>query len=121
MRPKMSGVITVRTLTTDDAAELTRLIVANREAHAPFKPVRTDGYFTVEGQHERLASSEHLYGIIEDEDLFGMITLSILVRGPFRARPSATGSTRRGAGEGSRRVRFALIVKLRGEAGPPSA
>ena len=103
---------TVRALTSDDAEELTRLLVVNREAHAPFKPTRPDGYFTVEGQRERLASCEHLYGIIEDDVLVGVITLSTLVRGPFQSATVGywVDEARRGRGVATRAV--ALIVEL---------
>ena len=104
--------IAVETLTPDDAEELTRLLVANREAHAPFKPARPDGYFTVEGQRERLASSEHLYGIIEDDVLVGVITLSTVVRGPFQSATVGywVDEARRGRGVATRAV--ALIAEL---------
>ena len=97
--------IAVETLTPDDAKELTRLLVANREAHAPFKPARPDGYFTVEGQREP-RSSEHLYGIIEDDVLVGVVTLSTVVRGPFQSATVGywVDEARRGRGVATRAV-----------------
>ena len=104
--------IEVRTLTQDDAEELTRLLVANREAQAPFKPARPDAYFTVEGQRERLANREHMYGIIDDDSLIGEIALSNLVHGPFQSAILGywVDEARRGRGVATQAV--ALIVEL---------
>jgi hypothetical protein len=45
----------IRRLTSDDADDVLALLVANREAHQPFNPLRLDAFFTVEAQRERLA------------------------------------------------------------------
>ena len=73
----------IRSLTADDAEELTRLLVANREPHQPFQPLRPEAFFTLEAQRHRLAAPEHLYGILDGDALAGMIELSSLARGPF--------------------------------------
>jgi ribosomal-protein-alanine N-acetyltransferase len=74
----------IRKLTADDAEELTRLLVANREAHRPFQPLLPDAYFTVDAQRERLTVSDHVYGILDRDALAGTITFSNLVGDPFR-------------------------------------
>jgi [ribosomal protein S5]-alanine N-acetyltransferase len=77
--------VVIRRLTAYDAEELARLLVANRDAHAPFQPARPEGFFSVETQRERLATTEQLYGILDDGVLAGVIELSNLARGPFES------------------------------------
>lgn len=75
----------IRSLTADDAEELTRLLVVNREPHRPFQPLRSEAIFTLEAQRHRLAAPEHLYGILDGDALAGMIELSNLARGLFQS------------------------------------
>ena len=79
------GSAAIRRLTPDDADELVALLVANRESHGPYQPIRPDGFFTVGAQRERLAVTEHLYGILDGDALAGAIELSNLARGPFQS------------------------------------
>ena len=65
----------VRPLTLDDAAELARLLSAGRELDAPFMPVRSDAFFTADGQRERIEAAEHLYGIVDGGSLAGTLSL----------------------------------------------
>ena len=73
----------VRPLTLDDAAELARLLSAGRDLDAPFMPVRDDGFFTADGQRERIEAVEHLYGIVDRGSLAGTISLSNMAPTPF--------------------------------------
>ena len=75
----------IRKLTPQDAEEVTRLLVANREQHRPFVPLLSDTFFTVDAQRERLTVSDHVYGILDADALAGTITLSNLVGDPFRS------------------------------------
>jgi ribosomal-protein-alanine N-acetyltransferase len=75
----------IRKLTPQDAEEVTRLLVGNRERHRPFVPLRSDEFFTVDAQRERLTGSDHVYGILDADALAGTITLSNLVGDPFRS------------------------------------
>jgi ribosomal-protein-alanine N-acetyltransferase len=75
----------IRRLTPADADELTRLLVANRDAQAPFHPLRSDSFFTAEEQRDRLGAAENAYGIFDGGALAGFIALSNLVRGAFQS------------------------------------
>jgi ribosomal-protein-alanine N-acetyltransferase len=76
----------IRRLALEDAARLVELLLANRESHAAYEPDFPDGYFTIAVQRERIASSEHLYAIVDvDGELAGTVALSNLVRDPFRS------------------------------------
>jgi hypothetical protein len=59
----------IRKLTAQDAEEVTRLLVANREQHRPFLPLLSDTFFTVDAQRDRLAVSDHVYGILDADAL----------------------------------------------------
>ena len=102
----------IRTLTADDADELTRLLLVNREAHEPYQPARSEGFFTLETQRERLATAHHMYGILDGDALAGMIELSNIARGPFRSATLGywVDEARRGRGLATRAV--AAIVEL---------
>lgn len=85
--------VTTRLVRLDDVPVLTDLLRANREFLAPWDPIRTDDYFTVEGQravietaletHERGGELPHL--IVDDDRILGRITLNTIVRGPFQS------------------------------------
>ena len=75
----------IRKLTPQDAEEMTRLLVANREQHRPFLPLLSDTFFTVDAQRERLTESDHVYGILDADAVAGTITLSNLVGDPFNS------------------------------------
>lgn len=83
-----------RLISRDDAAELTEVLQLNREFMAPWEPVRTDAYFTVDaqataiqevlGRHERGRALPHV--IVDDAGrIIGRITLSGIIRGPFES------------------------------------
>ncbi len=83
-----------RLVTIDDVPVLAELLRANREFLAPWQPVRSDEYFTVDGQravvrdaltrHEQGSAVPHV--ILGDPGrVAGCITLSGIVRGPFQS------------------------------------
>ena len=74
----------IRRLTSRDAGELARLLVANREFLAPFDPVRPDSYFTTRGQRSHIRQREHFFAILDHDDIAGTIALSNVVHGAFR-------------------------------------
>jgi ribosomal-protein-alanine N-acetyltransferase len=83
-----------RLIQVADAAELAEIVQASREFLAPWDPVRSESYFTVDGQravierllatHETGAGLPHV--ILGPEGrVAGRITLSGIVRGPFQS------------------------------------
>jgi [ribosomal protein S5]-alanine N-acetyltransferase len=100
----------IRKLTSDDAAELTALLVANRELHRPYVPDRRDAFFEVESQRERLEAAEHLYGIFDEGRLAGAVQISNVTRGPFQSATLGywVDDARRGRGLASRAVAAAV-------------
>jgi [ribosomal protein S5]-alanine N-acetyltransferase len=100
----------IRKLTSDDAAELTALLVANRELHRPYVPDRRDAFFEVESQRERLEAAEHLYGIFDEGRLAGAVEISNVTRGPFQSATLGywVDDARRGRGLASRAVAAAV-------------
>jgi ribosomal-protein-alanine N-acetyltransferase len=75
----------IRQLVAEDAAELARLLHANRSFLAPFEPEHDEDFFTAEGQRARIEAAEHYYAIVDGEELAGTISLSKLARGPFQS------------------------------------
>jgi len=76
----------VRPLTLADAPELTALLVENREFLAPFEPVRDEGFFTIEGQLDRIGEeASERFAILVAERIAGTVTISNVVRGSFRS------------------------------------
>jgi ribosomal-protein-alanine N-acetyltransferase len=66
----------IRQLVAEDAAELARLLHANRSFLAPFEPEHDEDFFTAEGQRARIEAAEHYYAIVDGEEL---------ARGPFQS------------------------------------
>ena len=76
----------IRPLTSDDAAELTALLVENRSFLAPYEPPRDERFYTVEGQLERLEREDkHGFAILDGERIAGTVVLSNVVRGPLQS------------------------------------
>lgn len=80
-----------RLLTLEDASALAELVQANRDFLAPWEPVRSDDYFTVEGQTAIIgnalrmhAAGTHLPHVILDATgrVAGRVSLNEIVRGP---------------------------------------
>jgi ribosomal-protein-alanine N-acetyltransferase len=104
--------VVLKKLSPHNAEELTRLLIANRDAHEQFRPARDESFFTLEAQQERLATTEHVYGILDGNALAGLIELSNIARGPFQSATLGywVDEARRGRGLATRAV--AAIVDL---------
>lgn len=82
-----------RPLTPADAEPLAALLARNRAFLEPFEPERAPGFYTVEGQRERLAQLEAqrregtglAYAILDERGLAGTIALSNVARGVFQS------------------------------------
>jgi ribosomal-protein-alanine N-acetyltransferase len=83
--------VTTRLMTVADAPEMAAVLSANREFLRPWDPVRSDGYFTADGQRMVIEDMlrDHARGsalpqvILLDGRIVGRITLTAIVRGPF--------------------------------------
>ncbi|SCG52120.1 [SSU ribosomal protein S5P]-alanine acetyltransferase [Micromonospora inositola] len=83
-----------RLVTPEDAPALAELLRVNREFLAPWEPVRSEDYFTADGQHAVIQADlqQHEQGsklphvILDDSGrVIGRITLNGIVRGPFQS------------------------------------
>ncbi|MGW5666605.1 GNAT family N-acetyltransferase [Micromonospora sp. NPDC003776] len=83
-----------RLITCEDAPALAELLRVNREFLAPWEPIRSEDYFTADGQravieadlqqHEQGSKLPHV--ILDDSGhVIGRITLNGIVRGPFQS------------------------------------
>ena len=80
-----------RLISPADATELAALLTANRDFLQPWEPVRSESYFTAEGQltgiedaldrHAQGSTQPHV--IVDSGQIAGRITLNGIVRGPF--------------------------------------
>jgi ribosomal-protein-alanine N-acetyltransferase len=106
-------------VTPEDSTALADLLVRNREFLAPWSPLRADGHETVEGQRSDIALvlDRHQRGeaapfVILDDDggVAGRLTLSGIVRGPFRSCAMGywLSADRTGRGLATRAVAAAL-------------
>ncbi|GGH97340.1 hypothetical protein GCM10007170_27360 [Arthrobacter liuii] len=82
----------LRPVQESDARALAAVFQANREHLAPWEPVRTERFYTVEGQSEvikgrraELASGAALPLVLaRDGAILGVLTISPIVRGAFQ-------------------------------------
>ncbi|MFF4888922.1 GNAT family N-acetyltransferase [Micromonospora chersina] len=83
-----------RLLDAGDAPALADVLRANREFLAPWEPIRSEDYFTADGQHAVIEADLQQYEqgtklphvILDDSGrVIGRITLSGIVRGPFQS------------------------------------
>ncbi|WP_262286136.1 GNAT family N-acetyltransferase [Micromonospora sp. MA102] len=83
-----------RLISLEDAPALAELLGANREFLAPWDPVRSEDYFTADGQYavveadlQQHAQGSKLPHVILDDSgaVIGRITLNGIVRGPFQS------------------------------------
>ncbi|MGV9808685.1 GNAT family N-acetyltransferase [Micromonospora chersina] len=83
-----------RLLDAGDALALADVLRANREFLAPWEPIRSEDYFTADGQHAVIEADLQQYEqgtklphvILDDSGrVIGRITLSGIVRGPFQS------------------------------------
>jgi ribosomal-protein-alanine N-acetyltransferase len=116
-----------RLVTLDDVPALAEVLRVSRDFLAPWEPIRSDDYFTVEGQLAviRNALAQHEQGsalprvILDDSGLVvGRITLNGIVRGPFQSCSVGywVGVTHTGRGLATAAVRDILGVAF-GELG----
>jgi [ribosomal protein S5]-alanine N-acetyltransferase len=87
--------IFVKLLEPSDAADLLRLELQNRDFFQTYTPLRSDDFYTLEGQLERIKKSiemqerdeRYSFGIylLETGELIGNVTLSEVVRGPMQS------------------------------------
>jgi ribosomal-protein-alanine N-acetyltransferase len=62
------------------------LLLENREFLAPYEPPRGQGFYTVEGQRERIEEDDKtIFAILDRERIAGTVILSNIVRGPFQS------------------------------------
>jgi ribosomal-protein-alanine N-acetyltransferase len=86
-------VAVTRLLTSDDAPALSELLRSNRVFLAPWQPLRSANFFTLEGQQEDVAQAlvQHQAGhsvplVIDDgTQLVGTITVQSIIRGAFQS------------------------------------
>jgi ribosomal-protein-alanine N-acetyltransferase len=78
----------------EDASALAELVRANREFLAPWDPIRSENYFTAEGQHAVVQADLEQHGqgsklphvILDDSgQVIGRIALNGIVRGAFQS------------------------------------
>ncbi|MER7890466.1 GNAT family N-acetyltransferase [Micromonospora sp. NPDC094482] len=83
-----------RLIASDDAPAVAEVLRVNREFLAPWDPIRSEDYFTADGQHAVIEADlrQHEQGsklphvILDDAGrVIGRITLSGIVRGPFQS------------------------------------
>jgi len=82
-----------RLISVDDAPELARLLLKNREFMAPWSPLRDETYYTDSGQSAVIRDllAQHAQGsalphvVLDTDRIVGAITLSGIVRGPFQS------------------------------------
>lgn len=109
----------IRLISPGDCEALTELQVANRDFLSPWVPVRTEDYFTVEGQRAdvQAALARHRRGeampwvILDDEGtVAGRLTLSGITRGPFQSGNMGywVSEDRTGRGLATEAVRVAI-------------
>lgn len=100
-----------RLVTPEDARALAELVRVNREFLAPWRPIRSQDYFTADGQHAVIQADleQHEQGskvphvILDDSSrVIGGITLNGIVRGPFQSRSLGYWVSASHNGRGSR-------------------
>jgi ribosomal-protein-alanine N-acetyltransferase len=76
-----------------DAADMAALLVSQRSFMAPFDPPRGEEFYTIEGQRREfeqlelaaLAGTRQRFLIRDAGDLVGWVSVTNIVRGPFRS------------------------------------
>jgi ribosomal-protein-alanine N-acetyltransferase len=91
-QPAATGTgVAVRLLRADDAATLAALYAENHSHLAPYEPTRTDEFFTVAGQQQRVDAlltdlehgRAHPYVLELDGAVVGRVNVTNVSRGPF--------------------------------------
>ncbi|NEA38606.1 GNAT family protein [Streptomyces sp. SID11385] len=115
----LSEGILLRPLAGGDAPALLDAYVRNRSHLRPFEPVRTEEFYTLAGQRERLANqlaaqeAGSLFGwvFVDGERIIGTITLSQLVRGPLNSANLGYWVDKEYAGRGLTGAAAAFVVR----------
>ena len=87
----MLAAVELRPLMPEDAEAMLALRLRNREHFLTGEPVREDAFFTLDAQRaqlralasERVAGTREQFGVIEDGELVGYVSLSQIFRGSF--------------------------------------
>lgn len=111
---------TTRLITRDDVPALVELMRANREFLAPWEPLRTDEFFTVEYQDNAVAELLQRYEmgtvvphvIVEDGEIVGRITLNNILRGPLQSAKLGSWVASSAGGRGVATAALAAIVPV---------
>jgi ribosomal-protein-alanine N-acetyltransferase len=83
-----------RLLSVDDAEEMAAVLAANREFLAPWEPLRTDDFFTVQAQRANLERALEAHAreamvplaiVDKDGQLIGRININGITRGAFQS------------------------------------
>ena len=109
----------IRPLVESDATALLALHLENRAFMAPFEPLRPDAWYTLE-QQRQIARNEDggRFGIVDDDDLVGTISLSNVSHGFFRSANVGYWVDERRNGRGlASRALAALVDHAFGELG----
>jgi len=99
---------------------LLELMCANREFLAPWEPLRSEDYYTLEYQHSAFADvlEQHERGtmmphvILEDGEVVGRITLNNIVRGPLQSAKIGSWVSASANGRGVATAALAAIVPV---------
>jgi ribosomal-protein-alanine N-acetyltransferase len=110
--------VQVRVLRRSDAGPLADAYQRNREHLAPWEPLRSDDFFTVDGQAASIesklgyidAGSDVPWVLVEGSRVVGVMNLSGIVRGPFLSGHLGywVDKDMTGQGIGSAAVEFAV-------------
>ncbi|MEV0715806.1 GNAT family protein [Asanoa sp. NPDC050611] len=108
--------VQIRRIEASDAAALAAVYVANKEFLAPFEPPRAETFYTPAGQLTRIEEANadpQLYRcVIEaDGELVGMISLSVIERGPAESAHLGYWVARSVNGRGIASKATALMVQ----------
>jgi ribosomal-protein-alanine N-acetyltransferase len=116
----LSEGIVLRPLAAGDAPALLDAYVRNRDYLQPFEPVRSEKFYTLDGQRERLTNqlaeqeAGTLFGwvFVDGERIVGTITLSQLVRGPLNSANLGYWIDEEYAGRGLTGAAAAFVVRF---------
>ncbi|HYJ70762.1 MAG TPA: GNAT family protein [Nocardioidaceae bacterium] len=110
----------IRLIDPDDADALTVHRVRDAEAFVQWEPAQPDDFFTLEGQRRRIDQllTDHSDGsrwpgaVLADGEVIGQMTVSTIIRGPFRKGFLGywIATTHHGKGHASRAVGLVLRV-----------
>ena len=112
--------VTTRLIAREDVPALVDLMRANREFLAPWEPLRTDEFYTVDFQDGAVAEllEQHKLGtvlphvILDDDEIIGRITLNNIVRGPLQSAKLGSWVSSSANGKGVATAAVAAIVPV---------